>query len=119
MVTTCSMDWWILLSARKPELSFFSPNLHKSKWQSILTLDRQPVHYVATQKFLGVTYDRQITFSGHAALVGNGLMGQAGSLQKLASTSWGSDHQQPLCNLYYDRTLKGGIRHIIVVAVGF
>ena len=41
--------------------------------------------------FLG-SHDRQITFSHHAALVGNRLKRQAGVLRKLASTSLGYDH---------------------------
>ena len=46
-------------------------DLHESKWQPTLTLDGQPVRYNTTPKFLWVKYDRQITFSRDAALVGN------------------------------------------------
>ena len=40
-----------------------------------------------------MTYDRQLTFSRDAALVGNSLKRQTGAMLKLASTSWGYDHQ--------------------------
>ena len=75
-VTTWSKDWKMLLSAQKSESSFFSLNLHKSKWQPYLTLDGQPVRNNATPKFLRVTYDCQVSFSHHAALVGNRLKRQ-------------------------------------------
>ena len=88
-VTTWSKDRKMMLSTQKSECSFFSTNSHESKWQPTLTLDGQPVGYNATPKFHGVAYERQLTFSRHAALVGNSLKRQAGALQKLASTSWG------------------------------
>ena len=91
-VTTWSKEWNILLSTQKSECSY-STNSHESKWQPTLTLDGQPVCYNATLKFLGVTYDRQLTFSCHAALVGNSLKRQTGALQKVTSTSWGCDRQ--------------------------
>ena len=72
----------MMLSAQMSDSSFFSMNSHLSKWQPTLTRDDQPVRYNATAKFLGVTYDCQLTFSRHAALVGNSLMQQAGALQK-------------------------------------
>ena len=78
----------MLLSAQKSECSFFSMNSHESKWQTC-----QPLHYNATPKFLGSTYDRLLTFSRHAALVDNSLKQQVGDLRKLTSTSWGYDHQ--------------------------
>ena len=40
-----------------------------------------------------MTYDRQLAFSRHAALVGNGLKHEIGAQQKLASTSWACDCQ--------------------------
>ena len=43
--------------------------------------------------FLRVTYDRQLTFSRHAALVGNSLKRQAGILRNLANTSGVYDRQ--------------------------
>ena len=89
----------MLLSVQKSECSFFSTNSHESKWQTTLTPDGQPVHNNATPKFLGVTYDRQLTFSCHAALVDNSLKQQTRALQKLASTSWIYDHQT-LCATY-------------------
>ena len=77
VVTTWSKDWNIILSAKTSECRFFS---HESKCQPTLTLDGQPVCYIATPKFLGVTYDRQLTFSCHAALVDNSLKRQVGAL---------------------------------------
>ena len=50
-------------------------------------IDGQPVRYNDTPKFLGIAYDRQLTFSRHAALVGNSLMRQTEALRKLASPS--------------------------------
>ena len=83
----------MMRSVQKSTCSFFPTNLHESKWQPTLTLDGQPVLYNNTPQFLGVTYDRQLTFSRHAALVGNSQQRQAGALLKLGFTSWGYDCQ--------------------------
>ena len=80
-VSTWSKDWEVLPSAQRSECSFFSTNSHDTKWQPTLTLDGQPVRYNATQTFRGVTYDRRLTFSSHAALVGNSLEWQTGALR--------------------------------------
>ena len=53
VVTTWSKDWKKLLLVQKSECSFFSKNLHESKWLPILSLDGQPVRYNATSNFLG------------------------------------------------------------------
>ena len=93
VVTTWNKDRKMLILAQRTEGCFFSTNWHESKRQPTLTLDGQAVRHNDTPTYLGVTYDRQHTFSCHANLVDNSLRRQAGALQKLASTSWGYDRQ--------------------------
>ena len=112
-VTTWSMDWKMSFSAQKLECSFFSTNSYESKWQPSLTQDGQPVRYNATPKFLGVTYHRQLTFSRHAALIGNSLKRQKGALQKRV----GDMIVKPPRILHRNRALEGGMRRIFVAAV--
>ena len=115
VVTACSKDWKMLLSAQKSECCFFSTNLHESKWQPALTIDGQSVLYNATPKFIGVTYVHQLTFSHHAALVSYSLKHQRpvkASLCKL-----GISPSSPTCNLHHNSAFKGGKRRIFMSAV--
>ena len=92
-----SRVWKMDISVQKSECSFFSTNSHEAKWRPNLHLDGQPLRYSATPKFLGITYDRQLTFATHAAIVGRKLKRQAGALRCLASTDWGYDKHTLRC----------------------
>ena len=86
-----SRKWKMELSTSKSECSFFTTNTHEAKWRPTLTLSGQPLRYNSNPKFLGVTYDRQLTFAPHAANIGRKLKRQAGALRCLATTEWGYD----------------------------
>ena len=86
-----SREWKMEISVQKSECSFFSTNTHEAKWRPTLTVNGQALRYNCNPKFLGITYDRQLTFTPHAATVGRKLKRQAGALRCLATTEWGYD----------------------------
>ena len=75
----------------------------------MVTLDGQPVLYNATPKLHGVTYDRYLTFSCHATLVGNSLRRQTGALQKLAFTSL--EYDRPTISATYTATRRSMVEY--------
>ena len=77
------------LTAQKSECSFFTTNTHEARWRPALYLSRQKMKYNPNPKFLGITYDRQITFGLHASIVGSKMKQQAGALRCLSSTDRG------------------------------
>lgn len=71
----------------------FTTITQEAKWCPVLSLNDLPICYNVAPKFLGVRYDRQLTFSTHAALVGGKMRRQVGALRPLVSTDWGYDKQ--------------------------
>ena len=86
-----SNKWKLTISTGKTECSFFTTNTHEACWEPSLTLRGEPITVNPYPKFLGVTYDRQLSFARHSHIVGNQLRQQAGALRRLANTEWGYD----------------------------
>ena len=75
-----SKRWKMELSVQKSECSFFTTSTHEASWRPNLKLSGHTLKYNPLPKFLGVTYDRQLTFVPHAATVGRKLRRQASAL---------------------------------------
>ena len=88
-----SKRWKMELSVQKSQCSFFSTSTHEASWRPNLKLSGHALKYNPLSKFLGVTYDRQLTFALHAATVGGKLRRQASALRCLGTTDWGYDKQ--------------------------
>ena len=88
-IASWSMSWKMELSTQKSECSFFTTNMHEARLRTAQCLRRQQNKYNPNTKFLGITYDRQLTFGLHASIVGIKMMQQAGALRCLTSTDWG------------------------------
>ena len=69
--------------------SNFTTNTQEVKWRPVLYLNGQQIKYNPSHKFLGMTYDRQLTFGLHSSIVGSKMKQQAGTLRCLVSTYWG------------------------------
>ena len=74
------------LSVQKSEYSLFTTNTHEASWRPNLKLSGHALKYNPIPKFLGVTYERQLTFASHAATVGGKLQIQTSALRCLATT---------------------------------
>ena len=61
----------------------------RNNMASSSTLQWVADHYDPDSKFLGITYDRQLTFGLHASIVGSKMKLEAGGLRYLALTDWG------------------------------
>ena len=88
-----SKRWKMELSVQKSKCSFFTTSTHEASWRPNLKLSGHVLKYNLLPKFLGVTYDGQLTFVPHAATVGGKLRRQASALRCLATTDWGYDKQ--------------------------
>ena len=72
-IASWSTSWKMELSAQKSEFSFFTTNTHEARWRPALYLSSQQIKYIPNPKFLGITYDRQLTFGLHAPIVDSKL----------------------------------------------
>ena len=55
--------WKLNLNASKSEISFFSNYTHDAKWSPVLMINNAPIKYNPTPVLLGITLDRQLTFT--------------------------------------------------------
>ena len=90
VVAQWSTKWKLTISAGKCEASFFSTN--ESKWRPKLTIGEEEIPYSESPKFLGVTYDKQLTFTEHA---NNVAKSKSRAPVHLAGTDWGYDKGHP------------------------
>ena len=65
-VVKWSDDARLTLNTNKCEVSFFSLCTAEASWQPHITIRGLPLSFNAAPTFLGVQYDRQLTFSEHA-----------------------------------------------------
>ena len=63
----CSEYWCLPLNPRKCEASFFSVDPHQANLQPNLLLLGSRLRFNATSTFLGVTFDRSLSFSKHVS----------------------------------------------------
>ena len=77
------------LNTSKCEVSFFTSDTHEAKWIPSITLDNQPFIFKKTPKFLGVTFDRSLSFRPHVDSVKLRVMSRIRILSSLSSKEWG------------------------------
>ena len=85
-VSKWSARWKLQLSAEKCECAFFSTNSHGAKWRPSITIEGRPLKYNPTPTFLGIKYDRQLTFGGHVEEVTKKVKRRAQAIRKLGNT---------------------------------
>ena len=73
--------------------------LHKSHPEPQLFLNGNPVPVVEEVKFLGIIFDRKLSFLSHLRYLKNKCAKALNLLRVVAHTSWGA-HQQTLLHLY-------------------
>ena len=65
VLETCSSLWRLPINPKKCESSFFSTDPHQATFQPRLNLLGFPLLFNPTPKFLGVTFDRTLSFGTH------------------------------------------------------
>ncbi|XP_077476349.1 uncharacterized protein LOC144089409 [Stigmatopora argus] len=77
------------LNTTKCEASFFSLDSAEAKWQPKILINGATLKHNPTPTFLGVSFDRQLTFAEQAKKVRQTMSKRTNLLRKLSGTSWG------------------------------
>ena len=77
------------LNPKKCESSFFSTDPHQATFQPQLNLMGFPLLFNPTPKFLGVTFDRTLSFGAHIQSLCSKFYPRHKALRSIATASWG------------------------------
>ena len=81
--------WRLPLNPKKCESSFFSTDPHQATFQPRLNLLGFPLLFNPTPKFLGVTFDRTLSFGAHVQSLCSKFYPRHKALRSIATASWG------------------------------
>ena len=81
--------WCLPLNLSKCEASYFSVDPHQANLQPNLLLLGSRLHSNPTPTFLGVTFDRTLSFSKHVSLLKAKFFPRLKALRCISASSWG------------------------------
>ena len=81
--------WCLPLNPSKCEASFFSVDPHQANLQPNLLLLGSRLRFNPTSTFLGVTFDRTLSFSKHVSLLKAKFFPHVKALCCISASSWG------------------------------
>ena len=105
-----SSKWRLPLNPLKCETSFFSLDPYQSRIQPSLHILNTPLKFNPRPTFLGVTFDRTLSFKYHVLSLRKKFHSRFRAFRSIASASWGPS-KESLCTLY-----KAFIRPILTYA---
>ena len=79
----------LTLNTAKSEVAFFSMDAAESSWCPNITVGGSRLKTNPTPTFLGVRYDRRLTFNDHIRHLSQVMKQRANLLRQLTGTSWG------------------------------
>ena len=85
--------WCLPLNPRKCEASFFSVDPHQANLQPNLLLLGSRLRFKPTPTFLGVTFDRTLSFSKHVSSLKAKFFPRLKALRCIFATSWGPSRE--------------------------
>ena len=86
----CWSGYWCLhLNPSKCEAFFFSVNPHQANLHPNFLLLNSRFHFNPTPTFLGVTFDRTLSFSKHVSLLKAKFIPRLKALRCISASSWG------------------------------
>ena len=88
-----SEHWCLPLNPSKCEASFFSVDPHQANLQPNLLLLGSRLRFNPTPTFLGVTFDRIISFSKHVSSLKAKFFPRLKALRRISASSWGPSKQ--------------------------
>ena len=88
VLETWSNLWRFPLNPKECE-SFFSTDPHQATFQPLLNLLGIPLSFNPTPKFLGVTFDRTLSFGAHVQFLCSKFYPRHKTLRSIATASWG------------------------------
>ena len=105
-----SSKWRLPLNPLKCKTCFFSLDPYQSRIQPSLYILNTPLKFNPHPTFLGVTFDRTLSFKHHVLFLRKKFHSRFRAFRSIASASWGPS-QESLCTLY-----KTFIRPILTYA---
>ena len=84
----------LTLNIEKCEASFFSTDTHEAKYVPKINVQGRDLPYNPTPRFLGVKFDRMLTFRPHIDNVCNTVSDRCRILAVLANKEWGWQPQR-------------------------
>ena len=84
-----SQDHRLMLNPTKCEAAFFSTDTKEANWTPTISLNGQEFKFNRTPVFLGVTYDRTLSFRLQADAVKSRVLSRIRIMASLASKEWG------------------------------
>ena len=82
--------WCLSLNPRKCEVCFFSVDSHQANLQPNLLLLGSRLRFNPTSTFLGVTFDRTLSFSKHVSSLKAKFFPRLKALRCFSASSWGT-----------------------------
>ena len=92
-------QWRLPLNSLKYETSFFSLDPYQSRIQPSLHILNTPLKFNPHPTFLGVTFDRTLSFKHHVLSLRKKFHSRFRAFRSIASASWGPS-KESLCTLY-------------------
>ena len=88
-VSTWSKEWKLTLNGSKSEYMIFSQSHADSQWSPNIVIDDIPLKRNQNAKFLGITFDRTLTFNQHVTNVVKKAARKLKLLAAVAHSTWG------------------------------
>ena len=82
-------EWKLQLNTEKSEVTVFSSDSHEAKYRPHLTLLGNPLQFNPTPTFLGVTFDRTLSFRAHIDKATNKMKKRCQVMKCLRGRDWG------------------------------
>lgn len=91
VVTSWSTAHGLSLSVEKCTGTLFTRNAYESDFTTTLHINNQPIPHCNNPTFLGVVFDRLLSFTAHANYVAKSTSSRLRALSTLAGRDWGQD----------------------------
>ena len=88
-VVSWSQQARLTLNAAKCEVAFFSLDIAEAQWRPQITINGVPTSCTPSPTFLGVTYDRRMTFGTQVKKVCQQMLRRTNLLRVVGGTTWG------------------------------
>ena len=91
IISGWTSKWKMDLSVEKCTATSFSTSMQDKSWKPTLQINNTDIKLVDNTVFLGVTYNRRLTFGPHTHQVATKVKQRSNIIRRVASTDWGYD----------------------------
>ena len=102
-----SNKWKLAILISKCEAGFFTTHTKEHKWKPELTLGGEQIANKDSLVFLGVRFDKQLSFNAHAEEVSTKIKQRSNLLSCLARSDWGYEKATLRRNRKFNRGIRG------------